>query len=822
MTLKKTSEATSEATVENIVETEAEAGGAQDAQGAQAPFAQARAERPRSERASRRKSAIDPAALMRARARAAARKRMGVTAEAAASALEFEAAFPVPDPESARDSRTGPAQLPDFGLVERVEAEGLARTARRRPGGSSGSSAAPSAGPRPAGSAGSAASARLPALLRSALEEAADHLLGRTNAEFALVPLNPVRVMVALSGGRDSMALLDAAAKLFKEQGQALIAELRAVHVHHGIEPDADAWEAHCREECAKRRIPFECVRVRVAAKGEGIEAAAREARYRALAHHAVKNGFDIVLTAHHEDDRIETFLLQWMRGAGIEGLAAFPEARELAIPSVDGAAAVQGGSQVFLLRPWAEVTRAEIDRYVKARRVRYVEDPDNASPRFSRNRIRHEVIPLLEQVRPGFRPAAARSVALVAEAVEVLKSVAATDLERCRSEEHPSGISIFRLLELIPARQAWCLRAWLSAEGLRPISKARLEDMLRQVRETHSDATFAIRLQGHEIRRWGADLVIRESVVRSVVAERSEVVRLDRDAIALPEWGGVIEVIPCAPGEPGIARSRLSDRGARLEARSAAGAVKLRLWELRPAKLLKDLYAQAGIPAYARADLPRLWLNGELLFAAGLGMDVRLEDDPEKFPDRVRLRWHPDHSLWEDRAVPNYAELGDEERRAREERLAEANKAAVRLAREAERAAKAPAKPKRSAAKPVKAPAPAAAPAVSDAPVVQAAQIAQADQPVQPEEPVTAAKAADLAPEQAEKSENYEKSEKSRKPGKAAKAEKSVKSGKTGKAGKSAKASSKASRKAAAGSEEPEEDSKDARAAKSSGRSRR
>ena len=814
MTLKKTSEATSEATVENIVETEAEAGGAQDAQGAQTPFAQARAERPRSERASRRKSAIDPAALMRARERAAARKRMGVTAEAAASALEFEAAFPVPDPESARDSRTGPAQLPDLGLVERVEAEGLARTARRRPGGSSGSSAALSARPRPAGSAGStgsAASARLPALLRSALEEAADHLLGRTNAEFALVPLNPVRVMVALSGGRDSMALLDAAARLFKEQGQALIAELRAVHVHHGIEPDADAWEAHCREECAKRRIPFECVRVRVAAKGEGIEAAAREARYRALAHHAVKNGFDIVLTAHHEDDRIETFLLQWMRGAGIEGLAAFPEARELAIPSVDGAAAVQGGSQVFLLRPWAEVTRAEIDRYVKARRVRYVEDPDNASPRFSRNRIRHEVIPLLEQVRPGFRPAAARSVALVAEAVEVLKSVAATDLERCRSEEHPSGISIFRLLELIPARQAWCLRAWLSAEGLRPISKARLEDMLRQVRETHSDATFAIRLQGHEIRRWGADLVIRESVVRSVVAERSEVVRLDRDAIALPEWGGVIEVIPCAPGEPGIARSRLSDRGARLEARSAAGAVKLRLWELRPAKLLKDLYAQAGIPAYARADLPRLWLNGELLFAAGLGMDVRLEDDPEKFPDRVRLRWHPDHSLWEDRAVPNYAELGDEERRAREERLAEANKAAVRLAREAERAAKAPAKPKRSAAKPVKAPAPAAAP------VVQAAQIAQA---AQPEEPVTAAKAADLAPEQAEKGEN---SEKSWKPEKAAKPSKSAgKSGKTGKAEKSAKASSKASRKAAASSEEPEEDSKDSRAAKSSGRPRR
>ena len=116
-------------------------------------------------------------------------------------------------------------------------------------------------------------------------------------------------------------------------------------------------------------------------------------------------------------------------------------------------------------------------------------------------------------------------------------------------------------------------------------------------------------------------------------------------------------------------------DRTARLEARSSSGQTKLRLWMLRPAKPLQDLYSQAGIPAYARVDLPRLWLNGELLFAAGLGMDVRMQDDPEKFPDRVKLRWHPDHSLWDDRAVPNYAELPQAERLLREERVREAQK---------------------------------------------------------------------------------------------------------------------------------------------------
>ncbi|MDO5530995.1 tRNA lysidine(34) synthetase TilS [Sutterella sp.] len=618
-------------------------------------------------RAPRRTSAIDAAALLRAREREEARAARPVTPEAEAEARAFDEAFPLFSDETQTDPnapRTGPAKLPDLALIEKLEAEARTKKPRRRP-----------AAKKLTG-AGAALTAKLSGAVRTALEEAADHLLGRSSPEFALVPLNPVRVVVAISGGSDSMALLDIAAKLFHEKRQALISRLCAVYVHHGIEPDADKWQKLCAEECAKRSVEFECIHVRVALKGESIEAAAREARYRALGHFALREGFDIVMTAHHEDDRIETFLLQWMRGAGLDGLAAFPEARELAAPSAEDARAVQSGSVAFLLRPWTGIAHGDIERYVRNHRIAWVNDPDNESPRFSRSRVRAEVIPVLESIRPGFRSAAARSVALVAEALEVLKSVARTDLESCRSEEHPRGLSIFRLLELIPARQAWCLRAWLAAEGLRPISKARLEDMLRQVRETHSDATFAIRVQGKEIRRWGPDLVIREAVVRRLAPASAAVVSTARDTIAVPDWGGAIELIPCGPDESGIARERLAGRSARLEVRATNGAAKLRLWELRPARPLKDLYAQAGIPAYARADLPRLWLNGELLFAAGLGMDVRFIDDPAKFPDRVRLRWHPDLSLWDDRAVPNYAELPEEDRREREERVRAAVKA--------------------------------------------------------------------------------------------------------------------------------------------------
>lgn len=167
---------------------------------------------------------------------------------------------------------------------------------------------------------------RLTGLVTQALENAAELCLGHRGDEFALMPLNPVRVVVALSGGRDSMALLDIVEKLFHRSRQCLISRVHAVYINHGLSPNAAQWEAHCQAECEARRIPFTAIAVRVNAKGEGVEAAAREERYRALARFAKNEAFDIILTAHHEDDRIETFLLQWLRGAGPEGLAAFPK----------------------------------------------------------------------------------------------------------------------------------------------------------------------------------------------------------------------------------------------------------------------------------------------------------------------------------------------------------------------------------------------------------------------------------------------------------------------------------------------------------------
>lgn len=507
--------------------------------------------------------------------------------------------------------------------------------------------------------------ARLLGLVRGALEEAADELVGRNTEEFVLVPLNPVRVIVALSGGRDSMALLDIVARLYKQRDQALVSMVTGVYVNHGLSPNADAWEAHCRAECEKRGLRFEALRVRVNAKGDGLESAARDARYRALVRFARSSGHDIILTAHHEDDRIETFLLQWMRGAGPEGLAAFPKTRDLGRP---GSFPLQSGENgnanvpVILLRPWSSVLRADIERYARSQRLKWVEDESNDDLRFSRNRVRHEVIPMLESLRPGFRHAAARSVELIAETVDVLRSVAETDLERCRSEKDPRALNIFRLLELIPARQAWCLRAWFAQWGLKAPSKARLTEALRQIRETHSDDAFALRLGRKEVRRWGSNLVVRDAVNESRSdPDRDAMLVWTGDDINLGIWGGTLKVIKCKGTEPGVSRLRLEE--GLLEVRSRRGGEKLKLWANRPTKTLKALYAEADIPAFDRADLPLIRLDGDVIFAAGLGMNLNATDDPATNPQRYRFVFERESMVLGKNTVGNFADLSDEER---------------------------------------------------------------------------------------------------------------------------------------------------------------
>lgn len=430
-------------------------------------------------------------------------------------------------------------------------------------------------------------------------------------------------LVIAYSGGRDSTVLLDLARRLRDARAPGW-RKLLAVHVHHGLLPQADDWAAHCERVCGQWDIPIDVRRASVARGHRGIEAAARDARYAALAAAAREHGARFVLTAHHLDDRIETFLLQWLRGAGVDGLAAMPARRAF-------------GTGLALLRPLLDVPREQIDRYARARELPFVEDPSNADTRLARNALRARVLPELETIRGGFRRAAARSIDLVADAAEALRELGAADLAACADGAPGGMLRLDRLAALAPARRALVVREWLAAAGLEAPSRARLGEIVGQALTARGDARLLIRIADQEVRRHRGLLLLR----RATAAPRRHVpVRWQGEPeIVLPEWGGVLRFEPTS--EEGFDADWL--RAAPLEVRGRGGGERFKPHPTRPSKTLKRLFQDAGVAEFERASLPLVWRGDDLIYVAGLGPDVRMIDTGG---ERVRLDWRPDATL--------------------------------------------------------------------------------------------------------------------------------------------------------------------------------
>jgi len=433
----------------------------------------------------------------------------------------------------------------------------------------------------------------------------------------------PAPLLIAFSGGRDSTALLDAACRLRRSRA-AGFAQLVAVHVHHGLLPEADRWAEFCEQTCARLELPLQVMRVQVEARSGGLEEAARSARYGALAAAATEHGAAAVLTAHHLDDRIETFLMQWMRGAGIDGLTGFVSTRPFS-------------GRTALLRPWLAAPRFDIEHYVARRELAYVDDPTNSEPRLLRGALRARVLPALRAVRPGFQRGAARSVELLAEAAEALHELAAADLAAC-TEDAPSGmLRLDRLALLPPGRRAVTVRAWLAAQAVQAPSRARLTQVLAQALGSRDDSRMKVRVGTHEVRRHRGLLLLRGAQTE----HRGEATvnwRGERE-IAVPAWAGVLRFEP-TPGE-GFDAGWLAAQP--LQLRGRGGGERFKPQALRPSKTLKRLFQEAGIAEFDRAALPLVWRDGRLIFVAGLGADARLI---EAGGERIRLVWRPDAAL--------------------------------------------------------------------------------------------------------------------------------------------------------------------------------
>ncbi len=282
--------------------------------------------------------------------------------------------------------------------------------------------------------------------------------------EQALAEFSPgLPFVVAFSGGADSTALLLACAQRWPGQ-------VRAVHVHHGLQAAADDFEAQCQATCLQLQVPLVVRRVQAhPAPGESPEDAARKARYAALAD-AVRAEWpeieDVVL-AQHADDQVETLLLALSRGAGLPGLASMPARwHRMGLQWHRPLLSVPG----MALREWLGSQAPDAV-------PRWIEDPTNTDERFTRNRIRAQLLPALAQALPAFRDTFARSAAHAAQAQEALNEVAAEDLARIGVPPR-----IEALQQLSRARQALVLRHWLRQHHATTPSAAQLHELLDQV----------------------------------------------------------------------------------------------------------------------------------------------------------------------------------------------------------------------------------------------------------------------------------------------------------------------------------------------------
>lgn len=298
----------------------------------------------------------------------------------------------------------------------------------------------------------------------------------------AFAPRLPLAI--GFSGGADSTALLLACSRRWPGQ-------VHALHVHHGLQAAADGFEQHCRHWCAQHRIPLAVARVDARhGPGQSPEDAARQARYKALTALLAQTPSRIhtIALAQHADDQVETLLLALSRGAGVAGLAAMPQRWQR-----DG---------VDWQRPLLKVAGEDVRSWLTMQGVGWIDDPTNLDQRYTRNRIRHCLLPVLNQVFPHFRDTFVRSSTNAAQANELLEDLAQADL---LTVGVPPRIQ--QLQALSHARQANVLRYWLRCCHSSTATAAQLSELLHQV--------FVCRTRGHRIRiKVGHGYVLREGDV--------------------------------------------------------------------------------------------------------------------------------------------------------------------------------------------------------------------------------------------------------------------------------------------------------------------
>ncbi|KZY31378.1 MULTISPECIES: tRNA lysidine(34) synthetase TilS [unclassified Oleiphilus] len=409
------------------------------------------------------------------------------------------------------------------------------------------------------------------------------------------------RYVVALSGGLDSIVLLHT----FRLLNPSLA--LSAIHVHHGLSKNADDWARHCQQVCQELSIPCYVERVSVTASGEGLEAAARKARYEVF--ERLLNDGDVLLQGHHQNDQAETVLIRALRGSGVKGLSAIPPSRLMSCGTV-------------IYRPLLEVSRRALELEAEGLGLKWVEDESNSDSVFDRNFLRNEILPLLEQRWPNSTEALAQVACKASETQSFIDDWCVKQFDSGLLLERAQGEKVIDISVLSSYRerdQKILLRAWIDNFDCPQPSERILGRVFTELISAKPDANPIVQWSGFELRRYLGGIYCQRKPVGGSESysetrqfkRRGQVYNVEIAAqnISCAYESGDVSM----QADSGRIQLAVPGAGFELQIKSRAGGESLRTRPDGPGRSLKSLFQEAGIPPWRRDTYPLIYIDGVL-----------------------------------------------------------------------------------------------------------------------------------------------------------------------------------------------------------------
>ena len=401
------------------------------------------------------------------------------------------------------------------------------------------------------------------------------------------------KIWIACSGGMDSSVLLH----LIFSNKVKIEQALEVVYVNHGLQDESAEWGDFCRSQCDSYDLPFTQLNINeTVPKGESVEAWAREKRYELIAQ--VMNKGDLLFTAHHQDDQVETFFLQALRGAGPRGLASMPLFKEFA--------------NAIHVRPLLNYCRRELLAYAKANSLTWKEDLSNADTKYDRNYLRNNIIPTFEKRWPAYRETISRLVNHQQDCASLMNEVGLEDLKLVM---HENKLSLENLRSLSVTRQKNIVFTWLQELQLETPASKHINQIFSGLINSTSDNASCVNWKNVEVRKYRAFLYASKKVDKGFdrvdyawdLARPLEI--MDETLIAKSEIGS------------GLSKEKIDNASISVQYRH--GGEKIQPNNNVHTKTVKQLFQERGVLPWVRDRFPLVYVNDTLAAIPGVCVDI-------------------------------------------------------------------------------------------------------------------------------------------------------------------------------------------------------